>query len=40
MTRELANILRRSVDMRTPAEIHPAFRDEVMKEALTEYVAA
>ena len=40
MTRELANILRRVVDMRTPAELHPAFRDAVIKEALTEYVAA
>ena len=40
MTRELANILGRAVDMRTPAELHPAFRDEVIKEALTEYVAA
>ena len=40
MTRELAHILRRAVDMRTPAELHPAFRDAVIKEALTEYVAA
>jgi hypothetical protein len=40
MQRELAGVLGRRVDLRTPAELHPAFRDEVMKEALTEYVAA
>ena len=40
MARELADMMGRAVDMRTPAELHPAFRDEVMKEALTEYVAA
>ena len=40
MARELADILERDVDMRTPAELHPAFRDEVMEEALIEYVAA
>lgn len=40
MGRELATMLGRTVDMRTPAELHPAFREEVMKEALTEYVAA
>lgn len=40
MARELADIMGRAVDMRTPAELHSAFRDEVMREALTEYVAA
>ena len=40
MTRELTALLGRPVDLRTPAELHPAFREEVMKEALTEYVAA
>ena len=40
MQRELAGILGRPVDLRTPAELHPAFREEVMKEALTKYVAA
>jgi predicted nucleotidyltransferase len=40
MTRELTAMLGRSVDLRTPAELHPAFREEVVKEALTEYVAA
>jgi predicted nucleotidyltransferase len=40
MARELSALLGRAVDLRTPAELHPAFRDEVMREALTEYVAA
>ena len=40
MARELADMMGRAVDMRTPAELHPAFRDEVMREALIEYVAA
>lgn len=40
MTRELTAILGRTVDLRTPAELHPAFREEVMKGALVEYVAA
>ncbi len=40
MARELTVILGRSVDVRTPAELHPAFREEVMREALNEYVAA
>lgn len=40
MARELTTLLGRAVDLRTPAELHPAFRDEVMREALTEYVAA
>ena len=40
MARELTDMLGRSVDLRTPAELHPSFREEVLKEALTEYVAA
>jgi uncharacterized protein len=40
MARELAAMLGRHVDLRTPSELHPSFRKEVMKEALTEYVAA
>jgi predicted nucleotidyltransferase len=40
MARELAALLGRSVDLRTPAELHPAFREEVVREALNEYVAA
>jgi len=40
MGRELTDIMGRAVDIRTPAELHPSFRDEVMREALTEYVAA
>jgi predicted nucleotidyltransferase len=40
MTRELTSMFGRSVDLRTPAELHPAFREEVMREALVEYVAA
>ena len=39
MARELGTMLRRAVEMRTPAELHPGFGEEVMKEALTEYVA-
>ncbi|HAK96476.1 MAG TPA: nucleotidyltransferase [Planctomycetes bacterium] len=40
MARELTALLGRTVDMRTPAELHPAFRDAVLREALTGYVAA
>jgi hypothetical protein len=40
MARELAGMLGRAVDLRTPAELHPAFREEVVREALNEYVAA
>jgi hypothetical protein len=40
MARQLAAVLGRAVDLRTPAELHPAFRGEVLKEALTEYGAA
>jgi len=40
MARELAGMLGRTVDLRTAAELHPAFRDEVIKQALTQYAAA
>jgi len=40
MTRELSELFGRAVDLRTPAELHAAFRNEVMAEALVEYDAA
>lgn len=40
MTRELSLLIGRTVDLRTPAELHPRFRDEVLKEAEVQYVAA
>jgi predicted nucleotidyltransferase len=40
LTRELTTILKHPVDLRTPAELHPAFREEVLKDARDEYVAA
>lgn len=40
MTRELTTLLKHPVDLRTPAELHPAFREEVLKDAKDEYVAA
>lgn len=40
LARELAAMLDHHVDLRTPAELHPAFREEVLKEARDEYVAA
>ena len=40
MAQELSDMLGRSVDLRTPAELHPSFRDRVLAEAVTEYVAA
>lgn len=39
LARELTEMLGRSVDLRTPAELHPAFRDEVLREARDQYVA-
>jgi uncharacterized protein len=39
MTRELSDIVGRVVDLRTAAELHPAFREQVLTEALTEYAA-
>jgi hypothetical protein len=40
MARELSEILGRTVDLRTPAELHRSFRSRVQAEALVEYVAA
>jgi hypothetical protein len=40
MARELSEIIGRAVDLRTPAELHPAFRARVQAEALVEYAAA
>jgi len=40
MARELSDLIGRAVDLRTPAELHRAFRDEVLKEAVDQYVAA
>jgi uncharacterized protein len=40
MAQELSDMLGRPVDLRTPAELHSSFRDRVIAEALTEYVAA
>ena len=40
MARELGTMLGRAVDIRTPAELHPGFREEVIREALSECVAA
>jgi predicted nucleotidyltransferase len=38
MERELAQILGRRVDLRTPAELSRYFRDEVLAEAEVQYV--
>lgn len=40
LTRELSTLLGHRVDLRTAAELHPAFREEVLREAKDEYVAA
>jgi predicted nucleotidyltransferase len=40
MAEELTQMLGRPVDLRTAAELHPSFRDQVLAEAKTEYVAA
>jgi uncharacterized protein len=40
MTRELTELIGRPVDLRTAAELHPAFREQVLRETVTEYVAA
>jgi hypothetical protein len=31
-------MIRRHVDLRTPAELHPSFREQVLAEAMNEYV--
>lgn len=38
--RELGEILRRKADLNTPKMLSPYFRDEILKEARTQYVAA
>ncbi|MBI3319578.1 MAG: nucleotidyltransferase family protein [Candidatus Omnitrophica bacterium] len=40
MQLELTEILGRRVDLRTPAELSRYFRDEVLREAEVQYVAA
>jgi predicted nucleotidyltransferase len=37
MERELSELLGRKVDLRTPAELSPYFRDEVVRSSLVEY---
>lgn len=39
MERELSEILGRTVDMRTPADLSHFFRDEVVRTALVQYAA-
>jgi hypothetical protein len=40
MELELSQILGRNVDLNTPGLLSRLFRDEVLKEAVTQYVAA
>ncbi len=40
MEKELSDLLKRKVDLRTPAELSPYFRDEVLKTAEVQYDAA
>ena len=40
MEQELAEILRRKVDLNTPQFLSPYFREEVLAEALVQYVEA
>lgn len=40
MQEELAGILGRRVDLRTPGSLSRCFRDRVLREALDQYVAA
>ena len=39
MERELSQILGRKADMRTPNDLSRYFRDEVLREAVTQYAA-
>ncbi|HOZ46149.1 MAG TPA: nucleotidyltransferase family protein [Candidatus Hydrogenedentes bacterium] len=39
MERELSEILGRKADMRTPNDLSRYFRDEVVREAVTQYAA-
>ena len=40
MELELTDLMKRRVDLRTPAELSRYFRDEVLKEAEVQYVSA
>ncbi len=40
MARQLSTLIGRPVDLRTSAELHRSFRDQVLTEAVPEYVAA
>jgi uncharacterized protein len=40
MSRQLSTLMGRPVDLRTSAELHRSFRDQVLAEAVPEYVAA
>jgi predicted nucleotidyltransferase len=37
MAQELSDMLGRAVDLRTPAELHPSFQEQVLADAVTEY---
>jgi predicted nucleotidyltransferase len=37
--RELSGLLGRRVDLRTPQDLSPRFRDEVLRTAMTQYAA-
>ena len=39
MERELSGILGRQADMRTPGDLSQYFRDEVVRDAVTQYAA-
>ena len=39
LERELAQLFGRKVDLRTPAELSPYFRDEVVRNAVVQYAA-
>lgn len=39
MQRELAEIIGRRVDLRTPAELSPLFRDRVVSQSRVQYAA-
>lgn len=39
MQRELGSLIGRTVDLRTPNDLSPRFREEVLKAALPQYAA-
>jgi predicted nucleotidyltransferase len=39
LERELSDLLGRKVDLRTPQDLSPRFRDEVLRTAMTQYAA-